>query len=98
MRKVLAVLAGTAAIVVGLSACGNPPSTRSAENRTAGSGGTHRWGRRIRSWRASGSTLDVIDGELAQTARPDQALQEQMMTAAVAGWSSSWRTRRRSPR
>ena len=73
MRKILVVLAGTAAMVIGLSSCGNSaeqsgqqgtgqPTPAPATNQQVGSPEQELAG--------IGSTLDAIDGELAADGSP----------------------------
>ena len=68
MRRVLIVLVGTAAIVVGLSACGQsdeqPTGQETAQPTTTQVGSPDQELAQI------GSTLDAIDGELATDGSP----------------------------
>ena len=71
MRKVLVVLAGTAAMAIGLSSCGNSAeqSGRQGTGQPAPAA-TQQVGSPEQELAGIGSTLDAIDGELAADGSP----------------------------
>ncbi|MEU4290333.1 hypothetical protein AB0E63_19095 [Kribbella sp. NPDC026596] len=68
MRRVLIVLVGTAAIVVGLSACGQ--SDEQPSGQETGQPATTQVESPDQELAQIGSTLDAIDGELATDGSP----------------------------
>jgi hypothetical protein len=73
MRKILVVLVGTAAMVIGLSSCGNSAeqSGRQGTGQPAPApAATQQVGSPEQELAGIGSTLDAIDGELAADGSP----------------------------